>query len=159
MRKFTKKKTNSSKSESVCTFPLNFLCFQSLFSLSFQIGPNWEDDNGVVFAATVNGVHCEIDELHPFLTSFLSHEEGGNACLDCKFAECAHKGKLTWIVGPFPTGEVDKDTFCGGLKTAVEKKQLDCLNDFQNVADDGHIAANQSNVLAHCNEFDPAEIA
>ena len=129
------------------------------FALMWQIDPNWQDDDGLVLGATIDGIHCKVDEPRPFTAKMSSHKEGGNACVDYEFVLCAHKDKLAWIGGPHPAGANDRDVFRSKLKGMIEAKQAARLNEFRIIADDGYFAGDLTNVLAYRNEFDPAEMA
>lgn len=105
-----------------------------------QIDPNWKDDDGVIMAVALDGVHYKIDEPRPFSTAFSSHKEGGNACLAYEIATYTHKPKIAWLSGPYPAAVQDKTIFRKKLKAAIEKKQAERGNEFRVVADDGYIS-------------------
>ena len=68
-------------------------CIILIWNSLFQIDSMWEDDDGFVSCVTVDGIHHKMDEPCPFLTSFFSHKEGGNACPCCEHCLCSHNDK------------------------------------------------------------------
>jgi len=88
-----------------------------------------------------------------------SHKEGWNACVDYEIGMYAHKNKIAWLNGPFPSGTNDKDVFRSKMKAAIEEKQLERGNSFCVIADDGYVDRELLSVLSLRNELDPPEIA
>ena len=127
-------------------------------SFCLQIDPNWEDDDGVELASSVDGIHCPIAEPRPFNKKHKSHKFG-SAGLVCECCLLAHKPKMAWLNGPCPAGTQDKTVFRKQLMKKIKDKQLARQNDFRAIADDGHFAKAFLDVLAFRNEFDDEEIA
>ena len=123
-----------------------------------KIDPNWEDDDGLTLAVTVDGVHYRTDEPRPFSKSYKSHKMG-QAGLDYEYGIYTHKNKVAWINRPFPAGTNDKTVYRSKLKAAVEKKQKERKNNFKVIADDGYTANDLLKTLSLRNEFDPRDLA
>lgn len=124
-----------------------------------KIDPNWEDDDDLVLALTVDGIHYTIDEPRPFSTKYSSHKEGGNACLVYEYGLFTHKQKIAWINGPFRAATTDRDVFKAGLMNAIRTKQAEKDNNFRAIVDDGYFALEMLDVCAFRNELDPSEVA
>lgn len=120
----------------------------------FQIGNIWDHDAGFLFFGVIDGVHCPIEEPHPFDPANSSHKLGGSPGVNYELVTCVHKPMLAWVYGPIAPGTYnDISTFRRRLKWAMEDK----LPGRRLIGDKGY--RGEQDLISTKNEFDPEELA
>ena len=113
-----------------------------------------DNDEGLIFFGTIDGVHCPIQEPRPFSKDWSSHKFGKKAGVDYELVVCLNKPNLGWVYGPIPPGKYnDISTFKRKLKRVLEEG----FPGMRLIGDKGY--RGEPDLISTRNEFDPEEIA
>ncbi|CAB9512025.1 hypothetical protein SEMRO_514_G158140.1 [Seminavis robusta] len=81
------------------------------------IGTLADNDEGLVFLMSIDGIHCPIEEPRPWSKKWSSHKFGGKPAVNYEFGVLPHKPKLAWVHEPTPPGAMnDLSVFRSKLK-------------------------------------------
>ena len=107
--------------------------------------------DGYVFVLSVDGVHCPINEPHPWSSKWSSHKLGGHAAVNYELGVFINEDRLGWVNGPFPAGKCpDLAVFRIGLKEALSPGT-------KIIGDRGY--RGEPDFISTANGLDPRELA
>ena len=124
------------------------------FFLPQKMGNFDDNDDGLVFFGTIDGVHCPINEPRPFSKQWSSHKFGGKPAVNYELVVCLNKPRLAWCYGPIKPGKYnDISTFRRKLKRVMEYEH----SGLRLIGDRGY--RDEPELISTKNELDPEELA
>ena len=87
--------------------------------LADKMGTLEENDNGMIFMMSFDGVHCPIWEPRPWSKKNTSHKFGYKPAYNYELGISIYKPKLIWVYGPTPGAEHDSTIFQEALMHAL----------------------------------------
>ena len=109
------------------------------------------ENDPLIFALSIDGTHCPIEEQRPFSNKWFSQKLGCSG-VNYEIALKINKSQLVWVNGPFPAGELND------IKTFREKGLKEQLPAGKKIIGDKGYRGEREFISTQ-NNLDPREIA